>query len=159
MKKGYIWVGILLLLFLGACGQGGNAPTSGSEGEEEMRDWSYNVHAVQNENELHVTMTVTNEQEHASDVAFSSGQKYELILKNEHDEVIYRYTEGKMFTMAIVTEDIPPGATLSFTEVIQLEGVDSGQYELEAEVLIISIDGDELEDPDLFKDVIMVEIK
>ncbi|WP_062047985.1 BsuPI-related putative proteinase inhibitor [Bacillus sp. JCM 19034] len=160
MKKGYIWVGMLILLVLVACGQGGNTPTSGSEGEEEMeqiKEWSYEVETVQKDNELHVTMTVSNHLEKASEIEFSSGQQYELIIRDESDEVLYRYSEGKMFTMAIMIEQLSPGESLTFSEAIPLDGIDSGQYELEAKLLIVSIDGNEPEDG-MFKKEERVEI-
>ncbi|GAE31196.1 BsuPI-related putative proteinase inhibitor [Alkalihalobacillus hemicellulosilyticus] len=159
MKKSYTWIGIALLLILSACGQGSNSPTTGSGGEEEVSDWSYDVKIDQVENEMDVTMTVTNHQDNESNLDFSSGQKYEIILRDESGEEVYRYSEGKMFTMALVIETVSPGESLSFTEKVSLEGLEVGEYELEAELLIIAIDGEELEDRDMFKEVLKVEIE
>ncbi|MCK0472675.1 BsuPI-related putative proteinase inhibitor [Halalkalibacter sp. APA_J-10(15)] len=159
MKKIYIWVGMVLLLILSACGQGSNSPTTGIGGEEEVSDWSYDVEVDQRDDELDVTMTVTNHQENESNLDFSSGQKYEITLRDESGEEVYRYSEGKMFTMAIVIETVSPGESLSFTEKVSLEGLEEGEYELEAELLIIAIDGKELEDRDMFKEVLKIGIE
>ncbi len=42
-------------------------------------------------------------------LAFSSGQRYDLELKNERGEVVYRWSEGRAFTMELGEEIIEPG--------------------------------------------------
>jgi hypothetical protein len=42
-------------------------------------------------------------------LAFSSGQRYDLELKNERGDVVYRWSEGRAFTMELGEEIIGPG--------------------------------------------------
>jgi len=42
-------------------------------------------------------------------LVFASGQTYELVLRNQNGDVVYRWSEGKAFTMAIRTVEFPPG--------------------------------------------------
>lgn len=42
-------------------------------------------------------------------LTFPSGQTYDLVIRNEQGEVVYRWSEGKFFILAIRTETIGPG--------------------------------------------------
>ena len=42
-------------------------------------------------------------------LAFSSGQRYDLELKNERGDVVYRWSEGRAFTMELGEEIIESG--------------------------------------------------
>lgn len=56
-------------------------------------------------------------------LTFGSGQRYDLQLKNEGGEVVYRWSDGKMFTMAFGQERYGPGET-NYTIVNKLSGKD-----------------------------------
>lgn len=42
-------------------------------------------------------------------LVFSSGQTFELLLRNERGDIVYRWSEGMAFTQAIRTVEFPPG--------------------------------------------------
>ena len=56
-------------------------------------------------------------------LTFGSGQRYDLELKNERGEVVYRWSDGMMFTMLFGQERFGPGET-NYTIVHKLAGQD-----------------------------------
>lgn len=40
---------------------------------------------------------------------FGSGQTYEFVIRNDKDEVVYRWSDGKAFTLALRSEEFGPG--------------------------------------------------
>jgi hypothetical protein len=67
---------------------------------------------------------------------FNSGQSYDLYLFRDNDE-IWRWSEGKFFTMAIVSREIEPGEKLSYEVEIPVSGLEVGQYILTGELTTI----------------------
>ncbi|KHF38435.1 BsuPI-related putative proteinase inhibitor [Halalkalibacter okhensis] len=159
MKK-WIWL-LSVLMFLSACGQGANAPLSNGEGDEELEDsnWLFSVETDQLSNELVVKLAVTNNQEEASSIDFSSGQKYELVLLDENGSEVYRYSEGKMFTMALVHETFEPNDSKEFEERINIEDLPKGTYTLEAQFILAAIDGETWTEDGTFQKQVTVEIQ
>ncbi|WP_227936783.1 BsuPI-related putative proteinase inhibitor [Alkalihalobacillus deserti] len=157
--KNIIWF-VSLLLVLSACGTGVNAPLETKEGVEKMSDsnWLFDVKTEQSDGELVVTLSVTNNQAQASSIDFSSGQKYELILKNEDGESVYRYSEGMMFTMALVHETFEPSETKVFEERISLDNISAGSYILDAQLMVAAVDGSEWDDANTFHKQVKVNI-
>ena len=147
---------VIMVLFLTACGTGVHAPVETNEGDDTMSNekWLFDVETEQNDNELLVRMLVTNNQEQEASLDFSSGQKYEILLKNEAGEVEYRYSEGMMFTMALIHEPFEAGETKVYEERIALDSISAGSYVLEAELVLA---GTDLND-ELFKKQVSVEI-
>ncbi len=56
---------------------------------------------------------------------FPSGQQFDLVIRDEKGDVLYRWSDGKAFTEALVTVDLSPGAR-SFVVEVPLEG-DAGR--------------------------------
>lgn len=149
----------LLLMLLTACGQ--SAPTQGEGGSDSVTDsaWLFETEAVQNENELKVKLTVTNQQENQGTLDFSSGQLYELVLTNDQGEEVYRYSDGRMFTMALVQESFEPGESKTFEEVIALEeDLPAGTYTLDTQLIVMAVDGAEWTDQATFQNRLEIEI-
>ncbi len=44
-------------------------------------------------------------------VVFASGQTFELTLRDENGKILYRWSDGKGFTLALRPVDLPPGET------------------------------------------------
>ena len=57
---------------------------------------------------LHARLTLRNTAEPIQ-LTFPSGQTFDLVIKNEKGDVLYRWSDGKAFTLAIRTETFGPG--------------------------------------------------
>src|SRR6056297_2950201 len=78
--------------------------------------------------------------ERSSDIMFNSGQQFEITITNEKGEEVYKFSEGKAFTMAIVYETIGPGKSLEWTNKWDRKDkedkyLESGKYTAEIEIL------------------------
>lgn len=85
---------------------------------------------------------------------FGSGQKYEVIVIDEKGEEVYRYSDGKFFTQAIVYETINPGKSLKWQDTWDMtdkkgERLVSGKYTAQIKIMVIPND-DEKFDEDQF---------
>jgi hypothetical protein len=148
------------LLLLSACGTGVNAPLKSNEGDENLADsnWLFDVETKQADEELIVKMTVTNNRDQEASIDFSSGQKYELVLRTEDGTIVYRYSEGMMFTMALIHETFEPFESKVYEERISLEKISASSYILDAQLVLAAVDGGEW-DEDLFRKQVKVDIK
>ncbi len=68
---------------------------------------------------------------------FPSGQTYDLVLKTQKGDMVYRWSDGKAFTMALRSEAVPPGSEKNWVVVVRLAGQDGqvfpqGNYLAEA---------------------------
>ncbi|MFK3937324.1 BsuPI-related putative proteinase inhibitor [Alkalihalobacillus sp. NPDC078783] len=126
------------LLSLTACGQEAEAPDeneSNQQGVEEMNGWQLEVEAVQESEQLRVDMLLTNKTNEVQTLTYPSSQTYELVLTDESDEEVYRFSEGMMFTMALIEEEIETGGTQTFQESISVADLEEGHYTLSAEIV------------------------
>ncbi|TSB46157.1 BsuPI-related putative proteinase inhibitor [Alkalicoccobacillus porphyridii] len=127
------------ILLLAACGQQTEAPGEGNndveEGVEEMDGWNLEVTATNENDSLLVEMVLTNGTGEAQEVGFPSSQSYELVLTDEAEEEVYRFSEGKMFTMAIVSEEISDGESFTYQESIPTSDLEPGPYTLLVEIV------------------------
>jgi len=157
--KSIVWF-VALLFVLSACGTSVNAPVETNEGDEIVTNssWIFDVETEQADGELVVKMSVTNNQDQASSIDFSSGQKYELILLNEEGAIEYRYSEGMMFTMALVHETFEPLETKQYEERISLDKISSGSYILDAQLIVAAVDGSEWDNSETFHKQLKVDI-
>ncbi|WP_017726878.1 BsuPI-related putative proteinase inhibitor [Halalkalibacterium ligniniphilum] len=144
------------MIFLAACGQGVNVPTEGEQTEEQVAEGEKRgeaqldgLHVVvdtQRGNEtIDVKMLLSNELNEALELEFASGQQYELTLTDPNENVVYRYSDDRMFTMAIIQETLLPGESIEWNEVIPIQAMEAGAYELKAEVLVQAINGKAVE--------------
>jgi len=126
--------------------------------EEELEN---NESIVEGKFETRVNYEVTNENveftlelfshfEETKDLMFSSGQQFEITITNENGEEVYKFSEGKFFTMAIVYETLEPGESLEWTEVWDRTDkednyLESGKYTAKIEILAMSPEGEDEE--------------
>ncbi|MFA5528119.1 MAG: BsuPI-related putative proteinase inhibitor [Peptostreptococcales bacterium] len=73
----------------------------------------------------------------------SSGQQFEIIITDEEDKEVYRYSDGKFFTLALVMKDIGPGETLKWQDewdMTNKEGkrLTSGNYKAKIKILVLN---------------------
>jgi len=73
---------------------------------------------------------------------FSSGQQFELTITDEEGNEVYRYSDGKFFTMALVFKTINPGESLKWQDEWDMtdkngEKVGPGKYKAVITILVI----------------------
>lgn len=61
---------------------------------------------------------------------FNSGQRFDLIIKNQAGEIVYRWSRGKMFIQAVSKVVLEPGESMLFSGTLEIRGLQPGLYEL-----------------------------
>ncbi|SEU03664.1 Intracellular proteinase inhibitor [Salinibacillus kushneri] len=105
------------------------------EGDEKalLKKLNYEVTSDKRKSQITFHMKLTNPTEEQITLSFPSGQQYEILVKDEEtEEVVYRYSEGRMFTQAIVDYDLPPGESQTWAETWDFKGkegkIEPGKY-------------------------------
>lgn len=85
------------------------------------------------------TYLVTNDRPEPTDLVFTSGQRFEIVVTavDTGDEV-WRYSAGRMFTMALEHEHLEGGEGMAFSATY--EGPNEGTYEALATLEARAID-------------------
>jgi len=89
------------------------------------------------------------------ELMFGSGQQFELTIIDEKGEEVYRYSDGKFFTLALVMKTIDPGESLKWQDEWDMtnkngEKLTSGKYKAEISILAVQEDEDkEIEESQL----------
>jgi len=96
--------------------------------------------------------SLTNRYNRTKTLEFGSGQQFELVITDEQGEEVYRYSEGKFFTLALLYKDLQPGQSLEWQDTWDLTGKDgkpvtSGKYRAEATILAAIKDQEEPIEP------------
>lgn len=76
-------------------------------------------------------LTLRHTQAEPLELVFSSGQTYEIVIRDDQGTVVWRWSDGKAFTEALRRELIPAGER-NWVELIRLERVAAGRYTVEA---------------------------
>jgi len=76
------------------------------------------------------------------ELLFGSGQQFELVITDEKEEEVYRFSEGKFFTLAIVPKTINPGEALKWQDewdMTDKEGnkLTAGKYKAKIDIMVI----------------------
>ncbi len=84
------------------------------------------------------------------ELMFGSGQQFELVITNEEGEEVYRFSDGKSFTMAIINKTLNPGQSMKWQDewdMTDKEGnkLSRGNYKAEITVLVIPEEGNEID--------------
>lgn len=64
---------------------------------------------------------ITNNSDKEVVINHTSGQKYDFILLDNKKEAVYKWSDGRFFTMALIDTTIAAGETVEFTEDLDLE--------------------------------------
>jgi len=131
---------------LAACGS--TDATSGNSGEaveqkpvESAIKLKTTLDVEQLENKLQFTIALHNESLKDLTLPFGSGQQFEIVVKNEAGEEVYRYSEGKMFTLALQMIELKAGEKLEWQETWDLESngqrIPAGTYTVIADVMVL----------------------
>nr|WP_246596183.1 BsuPI-related putative proteinase inhibitor [Bacillus alkalicola] len=125
-------------------GEGGDPSNEGEESAAEViiEDLIFTLGTEIIGNELHIEMLLKNESDSDKELEFSSGQQYDIFIKDPEGNKLYHYAEEMMFTQALIYETIGSGETLIFEEVWESEEIHDLDYlEVEAQLLPSTIDG------------------
>ena len=85
----------------------------------------------------------------AQKLMFGSGQQFELTITNEDGEEVYKFSDGKFFTMALVYKTLIPGESLKWQDEWNMtdkdgEKLTSGNYKAEIKILVITEEDEEI---------------
>ncbi|MCK8826115.1 BsuPI-related putative proteinase inhibitor [Fuchsiella alkaliacetigena] len=86
--------------------------------------------AVEDE-EIEVGLKLKNLSKQEIELHFSTGQKYDFILKNEKGEVVASWSTGQSFTQALETLDLAGEESISYTETMNIKDLEAGTYYLQ----------------------------
>jgi hypothetical protein len=67
---------------------------------------------------IEMKLTLTNVSDKVVDYELSSGQKYDFVLYDANKKELYRWSDGKFFTMALMYSKIQPGESVVYTETL-----------------------------------------
>jgi hypothetical protein len=101
-------------------------------------------------------LSLTNEGEEKAFIQFPSGQQFEIVVRNQDNQEVYRYSDGKMFTMALVMREVEPKETLVWKD--EWKETRPGVYTVTGELQIMSINGESV-DREQFKIEKTIDIK
>jgi hypothetical protein len=85
------------------------------------------------------------------ELMFGSGQQYEITVTDEKGEEVYRFSDGKLFTLALVSKTINPGESLKWQEAWDMtdkneKKLTSGKFKAEINIMAVpEINGDTIE--------------
>ena len=111
----------------------------GTAGEEDvgnkMVELAIELNILQEQSQFIISLT--NRSNNEKTLEFSSSQKYEIIVTDENQNEIYRYSEGKMFTQAMDHVLINADKTIQWEETwdINEKELKAGFYEVKVSVL------------------------
>lgn len=80
---------------------------------------------TQNKDSLEMVVSITNKSQNPVTFNHSSGQKFDFVLYDENDRELYRWSDGKAFTMMLVTSVIKAGETVEYSDVLEGEAYSS----------------------------------
>jgi hypothetical protein len=151
MKMKRFILGLGLLLIVAGCGTA-NSKTNGDPDESkevtttsvDLADFETGVEVEPTANKAVFNISFTNKGEEEANVTFSSGQKFELVVLDSSGKEVYRYSIGKMFTMALETIKLGPGESIQIQDEwdYMLDGkrVNPGEYKAIVTVIPREID-------------------
>lgn len=88
-----------------------------------------------------------NHSTYRKDITFSSGQQFELTIQNEKGNNVYKYSDGKYFTQALIEKSIEPGQALKWQNIWDMKDKDGklvaeGNYVAKIDILVMNQQGE-----------------
>ncbi len=99
----------------------------------------------------------------AQELMFSSGQQFEVTITDEQGEEVYRYSDNRFFTMALVHKSIHPGEALTWQDDWDMtnkegEKLTSGKYKVEIRIMVVTEEDDEIIQESELKTVLNIDL-
>ncbi|WP_078430302.1 BsuPI-related putative proteinase inhibitor [Alkalihalobacterium alkalinitrilicum] len=149
MKK-ILSLSLLIVIALVGCGTSDEVTETngeGNQGGEEVSTLATSLKVDKEEDQLAFTISLTNKGTEEVSLQFPTGQLFDFMVATEKSEVVYKYSEGMMFTQAIVEKQLGPNETITFTDEWDLtfdgERVPAGSYRVIGELPIMTVNGNE----------------
>ncbi len=86
-----------------------------------------------------MTLSVTSRARKPVDLRFRSGQRYDFTIRDGNGKVVWRWSDGRVFTQALGRETIEPGTTLAWKETFS-GTLDPGLYRLTGSIPAAGLD-------------------
>lgn len=118
-----------------AAGKGCSVPA-----KEELPRFETRASCQVAQDEVSFDFSLYNHHYESQNLIFGSGQQFELTITDENGEEVWRYSDGKFFTLALVMKTIDPGGKLNWKTSWDLtdkkgEKVSGGKYKAQIWVL------------------------
>jgi Intracellular proteinase inhibitor len=140
----YIMIYSLIFLILSGCS---NPPATeetvnqnviDETGEEEVKNGSLDmvVDVEVLDRQAKIAITLTNHTNELKKLEFPTSQKYEIIITDENNREVYRFSEGKMFTQAFEYALIKQGESIKWEEIWDYSNqeIAPGKYVVETKI-------------------------
>jgi Intracellular proteinase inhibitor len=101
--------------------------------EKEDLELLFDVSIVNNKAQFIITLT--NNSNELKKLEFPSSQKYEIIITDDNDQEVYRYSEGRMFTQAIEYALIKQNESIQWEEQWEYKNLTPGIYKVTISIL------------------------
>ncbi|SER94057.1 BsuPI-related putative proteinase inhibitor [Salipaludibacillus aurantiacus] len=155
LKKAIIFIFLLVSFMLTACGQANNNASNenSSPGNEEggaetvEKDGLTFTAETEEKNEtLIIRLILENTSDDSKVVEFSSGHQFDIVIRDEEGTKFYNFAEGKMFTQAIIKEELSPGDSLTFEDEWNYSHLTFESLKIGAKLNIYQIDGQPMDE-------------
>ncbi|ABN52424.1 MAG TPA: hypothetical protein DEF39_08810 [Hungateiclostridium thermocellum] len=85
---------------------------------------------------------LVNHYKETKELMFGSGQQFELTITDEKGNEVYRYSDGKFFTLALIMKTINPGESIKWQDEWDMKDKDgnkltSGKYKAKIEIMVV----------------------
>lgn len=112
--------------------EAGNADMGNENGKLDMQ---VDVDII--DHQAKIAITLTNHSNEIKKLEFPTSQKYEIIITDENNQEVYRYSEGKMFTQALEYAIIKQGESIKWEEIWDYsnEEITPGVYEVQISII------------------------
>lgn len=156
MKKLILFIALLTIAGCGTAEQNVNGNSGGDTSQEvtnpsiDLADFETNVKVNKTNGKAIFTLSFTNKGEEPAELTFSSGQTFEVVVKDTTGKEVYRYSIDKSFIQALQTVTVEPGDTLTYEDqwdyTIAGERVPAGEYKVVGTIIPMEINGHQIED-------------
>lgn len=106
---------LLLAFVLAGCSANGRTETQENAMNSAVKLAS-SVEVEVGANTVRLVLHVTNPSNQPVTLEFASGQRYDFVVRTAAGEEVWRWSADQMFTQALGSQTINPGATVDFTE-------------------------------------------
>lgn len=119
--------------------EAGNAEVENENGKLDMQ---VDVDII--DRQAKIAITLTNHSNEIKKLEFPTSQKYEIIITDENNQEVYRYSEGKMFTQALEYAIIKQGESIKWEEIWDYSNKEITPGVFEVQISIIPANNKEL---------------
>jgi hypothetical protein len=99
------------------------------------------LETVEENEQLKINFSLQNISGKDLQISFGSGQQYDILVFNERNEEVYKWSNDKSFTQALIERDLKKGEKLTFTEKWNFKdnkglSIAKGRYNLKVLIMV-----------------------